>query len=77
MSAISTYSQSDAIRSGWNNERVLERNQHNPAQLTGLRDQLVTRIVALQGGTANSTNVLAALQGDASVAAAEATIGAL
>lgn len=74
---IDGFTRDDCVRSGWNNERELDRNQHNPAQLTGMRDLFVARIVLLQGGTANTANVLAALQNDATIEAAIATINAL
>ena len=75
--SVEAYGQAEAIAQAWNNERILERNQHNPAQLTGLRDRLVARIIVTQAGAANTSNVLAALQSDVTIAAAVATIGAL
>lgn len=77
MSVLQSSDLADCVKAGWDNERILERKQHNPASKTGLRDELVARIVTLKGGGANTSNVLAALQGDATPAAALATIQAI
>lgn len=77
ISTIAAADLADAVKIGWDYSRLLERNPHSPAQLTGTRDDAIARIVALQGGTANTTNVTAALEGDATPEAALTTISAL
>ena len=77
MSAIQGFSRADCIKSAWNMVQVLRRKQHNPAQMTVQRDALINRIVTLEGGTSNYANVLAALQNNTTIAAADAAIAAL
>lgn len=77
MSVMQAYNRADCIKSAWNITQILKRKQHNPAQLTGQRDELINRIVVLEGGTSNYSNVKAILDAQATIAGADAAIAAL
>lgn len=77
MSTISAASLADACQIAWNLRQTLNRKAHMPANVDGLYEEAVARLVALQGGTANTTNVKAAIVGGATGADAQVTIEAL
>ncbi len=67
----------EKVETGWNYSRTLERKAHLPANVADARSLIVSLIVTQQGGTANTANVTAALDDQATVALALSTIEAL
>lgn len=67
----------EKVETGFNYSRTLERKAHFPANVANARKLIVSLIVTEQGGTANTANVTAALDDQATVALALSTIQAL
>ncbi len=67
----------ERVETGWNYSRTLERKAHLPANVADARSLIVSLIVTQQGGTANTANVTAALDDQATIALALSTIQAL
>ena len=77
--SITTSSVADLTRIGWNKTEELLRAGHLPANKVVFLDAVIAEIVADQGGTANTSNVTAALSkaNSATPEAAIITVAAL
>ena len=76
-STFSAMTLAEKVEAGWNYSRTLARKAHLPANVADARSALVALIVTEQGGTANTSNVTAALDDQVTPALALSTIEAL